>query len=507
MDRAERLARWVLPTLGGLLIAVAYAFTLLVRAGALFAGDGDVGRHVRVGTDILATRTIPRVDLYSHTMGGEVFIPYEWLSEVIYAWAHTVAGLPGVAVLAGLLFAGAVSLVYVTMVRWGVPTLLAFVFGFGSMVLQSMHLLPRPHLFTTLLVAAFALVLHEVRRGAPGNRLLVLPVLMAVWANLHGGFLIGFILLFLFALDAAWQAWRESDSDAANRLRWVGIAGALCFAASLLTPAGLELWPHTTGYLKLDYLVDTTQEYRSPDFHQTLLKLYLITLLYGVSILAWLRSRVDLLGLVVYVTFTAFALHSARNIPLFGVLCLPWMAVWTREVIAQGTENGRGNRFLRWAGDMDRSTRDLVGWPVVLAAGAVITVVAMRPDHRPLYRWSAERYPVEAVKNLESIRGEGPVYNQFEWGGYLLYAAWPEVPVFIDGQTDFYGEELTKQYSRIREVQPGWQDLLDEHGISWALIPPDAPLASALELHPEWNLTYRDSTAVSYVRAPRSDLP
>ncbi len=493
---------WLLPTLGGVLAVTAYAAALIVRAGNLFAGDGDVGRHIRVGTDILTSRSIPRVDLYSHTMGGEPFVPYEWLSEVIFAAAHGLAGLAGVALLSSALFTGAVVVVYATMTRWGVPTFLAFMFGFGSFVLQSVHLLPRPHLFTTLLVAVFALILSDVRRGAAGQRLLWLAPLMVLWANLHGGFLLGFIVLFLFGADAALRSWRKPASGARQQLRWMLGAGLLCLIGSLVTPAGLALWPHTTGYLRLDYLVDITAEYRSPDFHDTLLKAFLAAMLYGTCVLAVLRSHVDRFGLSIFVLFTAFALHSGRNIPIFGVLAVPWMALWTWKALEQvPDEASHGRRFLRWAVGMDTATRSVVGWPVAIAACVGLTLWAFRPEHRTEYRWDAERYPVEAVRNLGRISAPGPVFNQFEWGGYLLYAAWPHVPVFIDGQTDFYGEELTKEYNRIREIKPGWRELLARHRIEWALIPPDAPLAEALALAPDWQLVYEDSTAVSFVRS------
>jgi hypothetical protein len=104
----------------------AYAFPTFLRGGSLFAADGDPGRHIRVGTYILETRSIPSVDIFSHTMLGEPFIPFEWLSEVIFAGFHMLAGLAGVAVLTAILFASTVGLVYLTMVRAGVPTLLAF---------------------------------------------------------------------------------------------------------------------------------------------------------------------------------------------------------------------------------------------------------------------------------------------------------------------------------------------------------------------------------------------
>ncbi len=113
------------------------------------------------------------------------------------------------AVLTAILFAATVGLVYLTMVRAGAPTLLAFVFAFASLVLQAVHLHPRPHMFTTLLVAVFSFLLLEARRDGQMKRLLLLPPLMMIWANLHGGFLVGFILLFMFGIDAGLVWWSD----------------------------------------------------------------------------------------------------------------------------------------------------------------------------------------------------------------------------------------------------------------------------------------------------------
>jgi hypothetical protein len=442
----------------------AYAFPLFMRGASLFAGDGDPGRHIRVGSYILETRSIPRVDLFSHTMQGEPFIPFEWLSEAIFAGFHMSAGLAGAAVLTALLFGGTVALVYLTMVRSGVPTFVAFLFAFVSMTLQAMHLHPRPHMFTTLLVAVFAFILLEARRDRRTGRLLLLPPLMAVWANLHGGFLVGFILLFMFAADS-WLTWRGTRGESSPRYAmWItGVLG-LCFLASLLSPARLELWPHTTGYLKEDWLVDFTQEYMSPNFHDPLIKL--------------------------------------RNIPLFAVLALPWLATWTIALADQDTRPGRAlDRFMEWTRRLSRTEATLTGWPIVAVGVVVLTAAALRPDRREVYSFSSEVFPVAAVESLleSDVELVGPVYNEFGWGGYLLYRAWPEIPVFIDGQTDFYGEELTQEYVRIRGLRPDWETLLDKHGVRWALIPVDAPLAQGLELHADWERVYSDSVAVAFV--------
>jgi hypothetical protein len=505
VDRGpDRFLRWFLPTLGGLLFLLAYAFTLFIRGGSLFGGDGDPGRHIRLGRYILDHRAIPRIDLFSHTMQGERFIPFEWLSEVIFAAADAWRGLTGVAILTAFLFAGAVWLTYTATRRSGVPAFMAVGFGFLALLLQAIHIHPRPHMFTTAFTALFSLILLEVRRGASRRWLLALPVLMVLWVNLHGGFLVGFIVLAAFGAEALLNLWRDPGSAAARELT-VWLLGALvaCFVASFANPAGWELWPHTTGYLRETYLVDFTQEYKSPDFHDTLIKSFLITLLLGTTVLALLRSRVEPLGLGLWLVFAAFALHSTRNIPLFAVVCTPWLAGWSMALVRQEEPSRRPiRRFADWTRRLDRTAARLPGWPIAILGWLLLTKVSLDHGSEGAYAFDPEVFPVAAVEELKAIGfvPPGPVYNEFIWGGYLLYA-WPEVRVFIDGQTDFYGEALTREYRDIRFIQPHWEERLRDRGIAWVIVPPDAPLAAALPLLGEWEEVYSDDTATVLIAA------
>ena len=88
------------------------------------------------------------------------------------------------------------------------------------------------------------------------------------------------------------------------------------------------------------------------------------------------------------------------------------------------------------------------------------------------------------------------MFNSFLWGGYLLYRLWPEYTVFIDGQTDFYGEALTREYTHVISLSDGWEAVLRKYDISWALITSDRPLVRALQNELEWRILYRDETAV-----------
>lgn len=494
MIRSGDRFRLPFPTAGTALAAVALAWSLFgIR---LFRIDGDVGRHIRVGREILRSGEIPRTDLLSHTMFGEPFVPYEWLSEVCFAVADRIAGLTGVAVLSGLLFAGTTLVVYAAARRIGAGPLFASLATGLSMLLQAVHLLPRPHLFTTLLAASFLVLLETYRSRDSFVALGALVPLMVLWVNLHGGFLVGFILLAVYALDA----WRPGSDVAAHRIPMVVATGA-CLVVSLLNPAGPGIWSHTLSYFGMEFLVDQTNEYRSPDFHQLHGKVFLASILIGLSLLATGISRAGFRDFTLFLGWLAAGLMSTRNIPLFGVLAVPWFALWAKNIVAQSRDGSAGAVARQIESVDERTARVEAGIsgliPAVGLALILVFLAARTGDER--YRFEPESFPVGAVEALDRLALRGNVYNEMPWGGYLLYTR-PDIPVFIDGQTDFYGEGLSRNYLRIRHLSPGAFDLLDEYEVDWTLTPRTAPLAQGLALDPRWRLAYEDSVARIYAR-------
>ena len=162
---------------------------------------------------------------------------------------------------------------------------------------------------------------------------------------------------------------------------------------------------------------------------------------------------------------------------------------------------GLVRRLRNWSERMttrDASLTNPLGLIVVLA---VVAAVFLAPGRRGAYRWSEEVFPVQALPWVQAQNFEGRVFNQFTWGGYLLYAA-PEIPVFIDGQTDFYGEQLTRDYVTVVLAQPGWDSLLVQHQIDWTLTETKQPLNQVLDLRTDWERVYEDSTATVFVRLP-----
>ena len=116
--------------------------------------------------------------------------------------------------------------------------------------------------------------------------------------------------------------------------------------------------------------------------------------------------------------------------------------------------------------------------------------------------FSPNVFPVEAINWMVKQPNVGPMFNYFPWGGYLLYRMWPEQQVYIDGQTDFYGESLTRQYEQVITLNDGWEGVLVENQIDWVIMPQDSRLVRALEEEPGWEMRYQDETAAILFMSP-----
>lgn len=489
----SHVRRWLVPSYGTILVLASLANVLLLRGASLFAWDGDGARHLRLGHLILQTGAVPTADPFSYTRAGAPLLVHEWLSEVFLAWADRLAGLPGVAVLTALLFTAAVYGSYRVALALGARRPFALGVGLLALLLQSMHLLARPHMFTTAFAAVFMIVLIRHARGGHPRRLFLLPLLMLPWANLHGGFLLGFVLLGAFAVAALLRSQEFADPE--RSLRWVLATLVVCGLVSLVNPAGAHLWSYTTGHLGGDdFLLAATREFQSIDFHQGYGKLFFVALVAGPLLWMTGRVRVSWLSGGLYLFFAASSLYSARNVPLFTVAALPWLAVWAEEALSEGASARSVMNRIR---KMDTSDRLLRPWPW-LAVAAAIVALALGPlrDH---FRYDPRRFPVEALQHLDDLHVSGHMFNQIQWGGYILYAR-PGLPVFIDGQTDFYGEELSRDYLHVINGSPSWREILERYDVMWTLTATAAPLNQLLALDPAWERSYSDEEAVIFRR-------
>jgi hypothetical protein len=508
-------------------IALIGIFAMAVRVPA----SPDMWWHLRCGEVQWRTRTVLRSETFSHTAPGAPWINQSWLPQLALYALHARGGFAALALAVGLLVAATYSLVWLASRADGDPSAWwAPYWRAGGVLWAAIASGPtwaaRPHLLTLLFTALWVYLLERWRTG--GRRikdLLWLPPLMLLWANSHGGYVVGLLLLTIEVGGLVWEkvihrthsGHRDapptdkilSPPPAAGASRrdigFLLLIALLCLGAATINPQGVHLllFPFRT-------LGSTQQgaiaEWASPDFHAPELWPFLALLLAAWAALALsppLFSRESPTVLLRALCFSAMALRSSRYIGLAAVVLAPLLIRHGAGVLA------RINRT-RDSGT-PRSTRSARGWPavnwallalVLLAAGLK---VAQPLDSRTIDGVHQQRFPVEATEVLLLQDLPPELFNEYGWGGYLIWAnahprAQESMPVFIDGRADPYGDELIDAYQRTVSLRPGWQDTLDRYGVRTVLLAADSALGAVLRESGRWQEVYADEVAVIWTR-------
>jgi hypothetical protein len=461
---------------------IAALLAVSAQGHMLLNADGDLGRHITIGNYIAENGTIPTFDVFSHTMYGERLVPHEWLVQWIFSRIHALAGLDGIVLLIALLIAKAFTLVYLEIRKRNTPSFIAFAVAVLAAFASSLHWLARPHVFTFLFVAAWTSLIANRR-----SRLWYFPLIMLVWANAHGAFITGFAIWFAHMTGWAWD-YLHKQSDCSHGLR-LAVIGLSSFAATLVNPVGWDLWRTSTGYYGNEFLVNSTVEYLSPNFHNWSTWPFLIIL--GICLLGLgFRVKLQTYETFLLVGWTVLSLYSARNIPLFAIVAAPYVASILQAILPSSKVLQKiGTSFDRVEGNQKGIVLPLLA--VALLVSNAISQRALNPANA----FDPDKFPVRAVDWLEVNPQEGRMFNNFIWGGYLLYRMFPRELVFIDGQTDFYGEAFSREYAQVMRLDEGWEDILTKYNVTWVIVETSRPLVSALKNELNWRVVYQDDTA------------
>lgn len=475
------------------ILFIAIFGSVILTGPRLFNLDGDLGRHITIGNYILDQFSIPTQDMFSHTMNGAQLTPHEWLAQVAFALAHRLLGLDGVVILTAFVLALAFTLLYNELLRRGTNPLLAIMLILLAAAASSVHFLARPHIFTILFLAIWTPLVMHLERGEAKHAAYFLPAIMLAWANTHGAYIAGFVVMGTVLIEAIWE-WTQKrlPFGPVKQLTLAGLASTLIL---IINPAGMNLIKTSIGYIQNKYLVSHTQEYLPPDFHNPGFLPFLLLL--SVMILCFSRGwkRLSLSESLLAASWTAMSLYSARNIPLFAIVVTPIIA----SMLNVGAKDikiftGVGDRLR----DMEAQLHGIL-WP--LASVIVILGLCINGFFGTYNSYNPRIFPVQAMDWLDAHPQHGNMFNYFTWGGYILYRGWPQNLVFIDGQTDFYGEALTREYEQTITAREGWETVFEKYAIEWAILPASAPLTARLH-EAGWNVIYEDETA-AILRAPR----
>ncbi len=443
--------------------------------------DTDMWWHLAAGRYSLVLRPL-KFDLFSHTAEGLSWMNHSWLSQHFFYGLYKFGGLQAIA----LATASIVTLTF--FILWpgrGNP----YVEGF-SLLLAALAFspawTPRPHLFSFL---AFAIVLRCVEKLRGRREVLLLFLTFMLWANLHGGFVAGLLLLFLSFAGNLADSLFFRNPEAGRKARLLALILPLSILAVCFNPWGPELLLYPVRTLTIKTLQAYIQEWSSPDFH--LLSnhpaIWLTAAVMLVMAFSGMPPRwADLLPLL---AFFYLYLMSVRNVAFYSMVAGLFLARF-------------GELALRRFGTMRISDRRSLLNTLILALAIVAVAIKGYWAVRDQTIKTAERtyLPAGAVEFILKEKLTGNLFNSYNWGGYLIWRLYPQCRVFVDGRTDLYGDEILGEFIKVFRAGERWEQILEKHNVKIVVVERTAPVVRCLQSQKGWRKVYEDSLAVVFVR-------
>jgi hypothetical protein len=453
--------------------------------------DPDVWWHLKTGQFIAEHQSVPHTDPFSYTRAGQPWVAHEWLSELFLYELQRTTGSSGLILTFAAIVCAAFFLLYL---RCGNTPYVAGAATFLAAWTTAPLWGVRPQIISLLLTSLWLLILDRSERY-PRVLWWTLPLTL-LWVNLHAGFAVGLALSAFFFAGGLIERALGCAPQSALRLQMQVLILFFDVLIVPLNPNGLRMFVYPIETLRSAAMQKYIAEWASPNFHRGEYLLFLLLVLVTFAAISWSRRRVrprDLLLLLV--SFYA-GLCSIRLMPLFVLIATP--------LICQ--------RLGNWPRSSSQALRQLPvqGFRTFLNAVIVLSMVTFVGIHaaqvirnEPLTEM--RHFPAGAVSFLQRHPPAGPIFNDYDWGGYLIWKLYPSTRVFIDGRADLYAGPtcgqlkdgwLLDQFADTYQFKGGWQTDLERWDIRTALVPPDSALAVGLRGAPGWSIIYEDSQAM-----------
>ncbi len=451
--------------------------------------DADIWYHMKAGEWMVEHRQAIGVDPFARygQENGIVWIAYSWLFEVLLHVLYQAFGLGGFLLYVIGIMVLIVLALYGLLRRlsdnWMVVAGLTLLGYFGMRHLD----MPRPWLFTILLFLLELHILLWVRRTGETRWLWALPAIFVLWANVHIQYAYGLVVLGCATLESLVQrhvALPSPPHDGRSvPLGPMLVTFAACALATLVNPYGYRIYEPGFGLLDQKQLWDVVDELRAPSF-----RLPSDWVLLGTTVSAafaiGLRRRCSLFLLLLYLGGAYLSFRSARD---------SWFALISALCILADAGEAATPRFSKVRLIL------VLAWLVVLVIGSRRWL-----SEDQLREAVAKEYPDEAAAFIEKHRLPGPIFNHYNWGGYLIWRL-PDYPVSMDGRTLVHGQERILRHIETFKGKAGWKNDPDLAQAGVLLLMRDSALTSLLQQDAEFKLVHQDSVAAVFVRAKRAN--
>ncbi|MEN8168668.1 MAG: hypothetical protein ABFS08_00415 [Pseudomonadota bacterium] len=464
--------------------------------------------HLKTGEVIYQTGGLPTGDIFSFTANGKWWVLHEWLFEVVLYFVHAHTGVYGVKLFSALIMTLSVYVVYRAARRLNADdAVLLFVVAIVFLIIQRFNF-PRPQLITFLFLALYLYALVGYRYHNIKTGLYWLPPIMLVWVNMHGGYVIGIALLVLYVTSDLFDRMLSINKRGEETpLRPVLYVLLLSICVSLVNPYTYHHWVYPFQVMSLS-LTDVITEWKSPDFHLLLSKLYLLYMFSFLFLCIYSEGRPRLVEVVVPLFFIAMSFISRRHMPVALLVTLPFYALALKRFSMQLRRTDWGEKVfsLKIAGQYVMNGSVELGVKGYLFNWFLLVVVIVGTYHlhqtevHRIASYESDAQPVDAVDFIKKAGIQGNVLNAYNNGGYLIYSLYPDSKVFIDGRADLYGDQLFSEYQIIKTGAEGWEEVIEKYEIDYVIFDTKTTLVGSLDRSNEFKLIYRDRRFSVYLR-------
>lgn len=454
-----------------------------------WVSETDVWWHIRTGEWIMQHHQLPHTDPFSYTGMGKPWIAYSWPFEIAIYEIVKYWDLLGIVATATLLWMGMTLAAFWLIRRFQPPFWISAALALIGSIVVPRVTSARPGPLTVIFFCLVLGLLIDAHRQGSVRRLWLVPVLVWMWANVHVQFVYGLFVIGLFCIVPLFDRVLSLVGVPVDRqtrylpAKWMWATLAFSIALTFANPYGAGVYRVLWEFIQQPKLYQFIRETRAMAFDLKVHFVVLAVCLAAAVALGRIRSLKPLWAVMfLWAAFSGF--HAERDMWLTTVISLCILAQYAAEVEPN-------------AAPVQRRV-----WLAALACVLLFFIARFKtaPSNPQLQSLVASELPLGAVAYIHVHHLQGPIFNNFDWGGFLIYAL-PDMPVAIDGRTNVHGQaEIARSLQTWNAWGMDWEDDPLLMRANLVICPPDFALTYALRLDPHFRIVFTDNRVVLYQR-------
>ena len=462
----------------------------------------DLGYYLKLGEAMIEKGDIISHDVFTHTFFGLQYVNSGWLSQVLLAMVEKGGGLELLILLKTALLLVTMGVLYHLIFKRTKNEKVSLLFSVYAVALGVSNWGIRPQLFVLPIFALFYAFLC-LRERITNAAIALLSLSMVLWVNLHSSFPLGLLLVGTFLLGEAVQKYRGNgrirDLVADPSLRRLLFLLMSLTLVTLINPYGLDVWKDV-------WANSSISQARSAEWQRTTMNGFLgygfaVSIVITILMLAFGRRRVTLIEVILLLFFLLAGFKTVRMVLWWGMVSAPILAAQfcSLEPVAA--------RLSRQA---PRSENECLPVNILFLVVMVVAVISFLPWLRPYHPIAHARNlvdpqtePVQIADYIEREGLKGKMYNDPNWGSYLIWRLWPKYQVFADNRIHLIPEDIWGDVSDVHYGLGNWDKVLDKYDVSWLVLSKvdNRRTIEFIRDHPKWKNVYEDEVGAIFVRS------